>query len=114
MFYKKLEHYENTLKKILREEFDFEIDFESDWGYCFLSAMYESSDRMSRDCVGYDFLCYVKSSCRNSRDVVGLINLCKEKSCIITEYTVEGMNYIKSTMKESLCEIGYVVERVVI
>lgn len=112
MFYKNLEHYENTLKKILRNEFDFEIDFETDWGYCFLSAMYESSDREQSNCVGYDLMCYVKHRCENQSEVMNVLNICKDKSRAITEYTDWGMKIIQNGMREALDSVGYKVRRV--
>ena len=111
MFYKNLEHYENTLRKIVREKFDGEIDFDSDWGFCFISAMHSSSERGGEDPVGYDFLQYVKNKCEEFDDVVQIVMMAKNECYYIRDLTDEGLLTILSTMRGVLNKCGYTIER---
>ena len=61
MFYKNKDHYENTLKKIIRENNGVEVTFCSERAQCFIETMFKFSDRENEESTcGYDFMMAVK------------------------------------------------------
>ena len=63
MFYKNMEHYQNTIRKIVREEYGVELVFADEKYLDILQMLWMTSDRESDYNSGYQFMCWVKHDC---------------------------------------------------
>ena len=111
MFYKNTEHYKNTLQKIIREEFDYKVNFVSDKAMDFLHLCWMTSDRDKELDAGYDLMCCIRHHCHTREEVSFIL-----KKCISTVRYCDMDTEVDFDiyMKKGFSDFGYNPEKEVL
>jgi hypothetical protein len=108
MFYKNMGHYKNTLIKIIREDYDLKVEFNSDKSLDFIHLCWLTSDREKKFDAGYDLLCCIKHFCESKSHVSSILHRAIDNvRSIDLDTEVDFQIY----MDNLFSEIGYVTER---
>lgn len=108
MFYKNKVHYESTLKKVIREDYDMDVYFDSELAKKFVDICFKTSDREEELTLGYDFMCFIKHKCSSVDDVRNAI---KTAISSLESLLDDGGGSIKEFSDIVLSELDYTITK---